>query len=101
MSNQGIVCTLQSDADSYAAQIDVKLGYPKDGIDIGDGIHASKLESRTQRHNRVYKHPTLAEWAYPRDAIETAQAVALPIGSTVQTLDTTWFPVVAITGQVG
>lgn len=89
-----IVCALQADADSYSATIDAKLGYPKDGIDIGGGIHATKLESRTLRHNKVLKHPTLANWAYPRDAIETAQAVALPLGATVQVLDATWFPAV-------
>lgn len=83
----------QADADAYSAAIDVKLGYPRNGVDIGAGIHAPQVVSRTLRYGAVLKHPVLAKWAYfPEDATVDAQGVALPIGATDnQTLDATWF----------
>lgn len=94
-----IVCLAQSDADTYSAAIDAKLGYPKPGVDIGGGIHVPPAQSVTVRYGLVQKHPTLAQWAYPDDAAVIGAAIALPVGATVQLLDATWTPAVAQTGQ--
>jgi len=88
-----IVCLSSADATSFASAIDAKMIYPQDGIDMGDGIHASKAESRTTRYGPIIKHPTLNLWAYPQDAnvqTQVAKSVSLPPGATIQTLDATW-----------
>lgn len=94
-----IVCLAQSDADTYSAAVDAKLGYPKPGVNIGGGIHVPPAQSVTTRYADVQKHPTLAQWSYPDDAAVIGAAIALPVGATVQALDATWAPAVVVTGQ--
>lgn len=92
----GIVCDSLAKAQAFSAAINAKVGYPSDGVNIGGGIHASAAEARTLRHADIIAHPTLPQWAYPQDPVEIGAAVALPVNATVQTLDASWFPVVAV-----
>lgn len=94
-----LVCVTQIDANKYQSDVDVAQGYPKDGVDIGGGVHASKAESRTYHQAIVMKHPTTSSWAYLDDTtIGDAKGVVKPPGSMMQVLDATWFPVVAVIG---
>ena len=85
-----VVCVTQVDATNYAAQVDAALGYPRNSVDHGAGLHTSS--AKTLRYQDVIKHPTLSQWAFPRDAQVAALPVAIPVGATVQTLDASWFP---------
>lgn len=92
-----LICLSSTDANKYQSDVDAAQGYPKDGIDIGGGIHASKAESRTYHQANVMKHPVNAVWAYLDDTtIGDAKGVAKPVGATVQVLDATWFPAAVI-----
>lgn len=83
--------TTQADLDAFAASVDASLGYPKDAVNVGGGIHASATESRTYSYGRKLKHPSLPLFAFhPWDAGAQASAVAVPIQGTVATLDATW-----------
>lgn len=97
-----LVCLAQSDADGYGATVDARMGYPRPGLDCPGGVHQVG-GGVTTHYGTTQKHPTLAQWAYePYDGTVQAQAVALPLGATVQTLDATWAPVAAVQGaQVG
>jgi len=93
----GMACLTLADATAYRAATDAAAGYPRDGVDIGGGIHASVVQSRTFHQGNVLPHPTLALAAViPWDATMIALAVAPPAGATVQIMDATWIPVVAI-----
>jgi hypothetical protein len=84
------------DATSFSASMDARLGYPKAGVNIGPGLHASIAEGTTLRHGEVVQHPTLMAWRYPDDGpvkTEIGKGLVLPITATEQTLDATWFPV--------
>ena len=48
----------QQNAANFAAALDAVLGYPRDGIDIGGGIHAPKAQSRTHRWAVPFRHLT-------------------------------------------
>lgn len=99
-----IVFTSQSDANSFAAAVDAKLGYPRTGVNVGGGVHGPNVT--TQRHSDVLPHPTLPQWAYVAyDA--TAQGVVnaavnpvpIPVtGTVVAALDSTWSPAPVVTG---
>lgn len=97
-----LVCLTLADAQAYQAAVDTKVGYPRDGVDIGAGIHASKAEGRTYHHAAVLPHPTLPQAAYldntalGDDTTGGKQAVAKPVGAVVQALDATWTPAVAV-----
>jgi len=56
-----------SELEAIAAELDARLGYPFDGIDIGGGVHAPPEQSRTLRRADVIKHPSLNQWALPVD----------------------------------
>ena len=100
-----LVCVSLADAQAYQAAIDLKQGYPRDGVDIGGGIHATKTEGRTVHQANVKPHPTLTVVAYMDDTAigDDTNAgktkVTVPVGATVQTLDATWFPVLQVTGN--
>jgi len=100
-----LVCLTLADATLYQAAIDVKQGYPRDGVDIGGGIHASKAEGRTYHQAGTLKHPTLSTAAYLDDTAlgdDTQggkQAVAKPLGSAVAMLTPDWFPAVVVVAE--
>lgn len=86
-----LVFTDQPTATAFAAAIDADFGYPKDGVRVGGGIHASRAEGRTTRYAGILKHPTLSRWAYPEDPVVRGKEGRVPIGTaTRQTLDATW-----------
>jgi len=86
-----VVFTNQADADAFSAAVHAKTGpYPKEGIDVGGGIHMPKAQCAAVRYANVRKHPTNAEWAYVHDATVEAQAIALPPDATVKALDASW-----------
>ena len=99
--SQSIVFVTQSDAVNYGAAIDAKLKVPMAGVDVGGGPHAAPSQSATTTYGAVIKHPTLSSWAYADDGVVQAQAVALPIGATVTTLDATWVPAPGAVVAVG
>jgi hypothetical protein len=96
-----LVCLTLADAQKYQSDVDAKIGgYPHDGVDVGGGVHATAAEGRTYHYAGVLKHPTLSIAAYldntaVGDDVSTGKAaVAKPVGSSVQTLDATWTPVI-------
>jgi hypothetical protein len=98
----GLSCLTLSDANTYRAATDTAAGYPKDGINIGGGIHASVAEGRTYHQANVLPHPTLALAAVvPWDAAMIGLAVAPPAGATVQIMDASWIPVVSVGQTIG
>lgn len=99
----GIVCLSAADAATFQSGVNVKLGYPKPGLNIGGGFHAPPEQTVTTSYTGIMQHPTLLQWAcVPDDALVQAQSVALPVGAVAATLDTTWFPVaVALEAIVG
>lgn len=44
-------------------------GYPRDGVNIGEGRHADVVMGRTLRHAEVIRHPTRTEWAHIVDSV--------------------------------
>lgn len=62
-----IIRRQRSELEAIAAELDARLGYPFDGIDIGGGVHAPPEQSRTLRRADVIKHPSLNQWALPVD----------------------------------
>lgn len=94
----GLVCLTLADATKYQTDIDTKQGYPRDGVNIGGGIHASAAEGRTYHQAGVLPNPKDATAAYLDDTAvgdDTTggkQAVAKPAGSVVTQLDAAWFP---------
>ena len=82
-------------ATTFRNALDVQLGYPKPGIDVGGGVHAPPAQSVTPHYAGVLKHPTLATCAILSDAtitpVVTAAANALAVAVPVSTaLDGTW-----------
>lgn len=82
---KALVYTDASLARDAQAELDVLLGYPRDGADIGGGIHAPTSQSRTMTATAVEKHPTLDQWALRLPAGAPAKDVALAVA-----LDDTW-----------
>lgn len=91
----GIVFLSQAAADAAGTAYDVRLGYPRAGVDVGAGLHAPPATSATLRAADVLKHPTLPQWAYQEsDEILSARAVVGLRGGVEQVLDATWLPTV-------
>lgn len=40
-----------------------RLGYPKNGSDVGGGIHVSSEDSKTLYYTGFRKHPVQSKWA--------------------------------------
>lgn len=49
-------------------RIDGKLGFPRPGVNVGNGLHAPPIFGRTVRSSRIYQHPTLARYALRMNA---------------------------------
>lgn len=47
-----------ANAQAFANALDAILGYPRDGVDIGGGIHAPPAQSRTHRWATPFRHLT-------------------------------------------
>jgi hypothetical protein len=84
-------------ADDAGAELDASCGYPKDGQDIGGGVHVPVEQGRTYHYASVIKHPVLDLYAIEADSIveskraEIAGKVAgVPAVSTVADAD--WRP---------
>lgn len=80
-------------ANTFAASIDSRLGYPRVGVDFGRGPHVVPTFV-TQRHGLVEKHPTRNQWCYPDDAPVTAlrAVVPLPPGAQSRARTPSWTP---------
>jgi len=90
-----LVFTVLADANVFASSADSRLGYPKNGVDVGGGVHVSTAQGRTFQHAAVVKHPTLSLWRYPWDAVvqgEVGKGLTVPVTATPTVLDATWFP---------
>lgn len=54
---------------ALAAAVDLALGMPLAGVDVGVGSHAPPEECITLRYAELREHPTTkGTWAYPLDA---------------------------------
>lgn len=51
-------------AERLRDAIAIAMGLPRDGTDVGGGIHASAAESRTLTHGDVVQHQRTRAWAY-------------------------------------
>lgn len=58
-----IVFIDKKNAESLRAEIDAKLGYPKDGVNVGGGIHVSVEQGRTLHAYPIVEHPKLQIYA--------------------------------------
>lgn len=58
-----IVLNTLAEAVILRARIANRLGFPKNGVNIGNGIHASADESRTDFFVNFRKHPRQNRWA--------------------------------------
>ena len=59
----GLIVNNFGHATAILARVNARLGYPKAGVDIGGGLHATALQSMTTSHASVRAHPTLSLWA--------------------------------------
>lgn len=85
-----LVSGTQADLVAFSTAIDLRLGLPKAGADIGGGRHAPPALSITLRYGSVDKHPTLSQWRYPEDAVvqgERGRGLPLPASTTAQAID--------------
>ena len=64
---KAVVSSSQAALLALAAKLDAALGYPKAGLDFGDGIHAPPGQTVTLTYTFVFKHPTLASYALFHD----------------------------------
>lgn len=84
-----VILTVKSEADALQADIDLSAGYPKNGVDIGGGIHVPKGQSQTLHQYDVVKHPISNQWSVKVDNF----AAKIPQGKTATlTLTTDWYP---------
>lgn len=61
---RAIVFATQAAALAGIASLDAVLGYPRDGVDIGGGVHAPAAASRTATWAIALPHPTdVTKWA--------------------------------------
>lgn len=82
-----VVLTIKSEADAVQAAIDTAAGYPRNGVDVGKGIHVPAAQSRTLHQFDVVKHPVNNEWSVKVDGFPAK----VPVGkTTVATLPTDW-----------
>jgi hypothetical protein len=83
-----LIFNSESDATSFIARIDTEKGFPMDGTNIGDGIHAPQEESRILHFCGYFKHPTDELYAVKVDDIMDL----LISGEDPVTLTSDWFP---------
>lgn len=93
------VFTVQSKANALPPIMDAHLGYPKTGVNVGDGLHVVPTFV-TQTYAAVLTNPTTGtSWAYPADSvvvpIVAPNAVTLGLPAPAA-LDATWAPAVAV-----
>lgn len=63
MANRHVVLTTLAEAGVLRARIANRLGYPKPGLDIGEGLHVTAAESQTDFYTNFRRHPSLSRWA--------------------------------------
>lgn len=89
-----IVQTLtQADAIALQAAVDAQLGYPKNGVDVGGGLHVPAAQSRTTTAAAPMQKAASVIWGLPIGSDMVAvigAAVPLPGGAAVVALDNTW-----------
>jgi hypothetical protein len=66
-----VIVSVKSDATDLQTKIDASAGYPKNGVDLGKGIHASKVQSQTVHQYEVIQHPVNTSWAIKIDKFES------------------------------
>ena len=59
-----VIFSSRDEAVELSRQVDVALGYPKPGQDIGKGVHAPAADSVTTSHSNVVDHPKEALFGY-------------------------------------
>lgn len=83
-------------AQSLAASVDVQLGYPRAGVDVGGGRHVPPAQSVTLRYADVVAKPDGTAWAYPVDTTNqtavTSQPSLTASATGITNLDATWQP---------
>jgi hypothetical protein len=87
---RAIVFTDEAETRAYATQVDAAMGYPRDGVDVGGGIHVPLEMGRTMSHADLRVHPVLRQWAYPVDDPEVLRRVPAPEGRTPIDLPADW-----------
>lgn len=89
----GVVTLTKADALTLQTNLDNRLGYPRNGIDVGGGFHQPISACRSLTSSAPIQNPNTLAWAVPTSPEITAvigASVSLPPGATIQTLDTTW-----------
>lgn len=83
----------QANMVSLGGRVDTAHGYPKDGTNIGGGRHVSRAQGRTLRWAIPFKHPSLNQWAYEVDRMDTSglSAADRTLVQNAQTLTPDWF----------
>ena len=81
-----------SSAKACSDHVDSIIGYPIDGIEIGDGWHCRMT---TTTYYVPMPHPTKSEWAYVSDGVTNGllASAGLTAGMTPVAQDNTWIPV--------
>jgi hypothetical protein len=89
------VASALASAQAWAAAVDTQQGYPRVGVEVGDGRHVKDIGGGpfvTQTYAAILAHPSQPLWAYPSDTVTAPAlvgATALPVPIA---LDSTWFP---------
>lgn len=90
---KAVVFSDKTSADAIQAKIDAAYGYPRDGVDIGGGIHVHPSLSRTLHAQAVIAHPDGKQFAAVTDDVDSSKLAAqdkTAVDAAV-TLDATWF----------
>ena len=67
----------QSGALAMQAKLDTSNGYPKDGVDVGGGIHSPPEQSITLHFNVCIQHPTSkGDFATVVDGVDSSKLQA-------------------------
>lgn len=66
------ILTTEQAATKLQAIVADDCGFPRDGVDVGGGIHAPAHMSRTLYLDGIQKHPKKDEWATAVGAVDIA-----------------------------
>jgi hypothetical protein len=94
----GVVYSSQAAALGLQASLNLALGYPRPGVNVGDGRHVPAVDGQTLRCANLIAHPSGLQWALQEsDDIQSAEA-GVGIGAGVRvSLASDWWPASQVT----